>query len=288
MFQTPNTPIQSCAVVRPVIKWAGGKSGLLAKYAPHFPQPGSYRRYFEPFIGSAAVFFYLNPAQSVLSDSNAELIDVYRAIRDCPDDLIAALGHHHHDRDYYYVVRAQKPVDLSLPERAARFIFLNKTGYNGLYRVNSRGEFNVPFGKHRNPKICDERNIRAAHVALQSAALRVVPFEQAVQDAEEGDLIYFDPPYAPLSATSNFTSYTSDGFGADDQRKLAGVFHTLHERGCLLMLSNSSAPLIYDLYSGYGYHLHEIAARRAINSKANGRGEITELLITNFKGNNER
>jgi DNA adenine methylase len=281
-MNTPPNALISCPVVRPVSKWAGGKSGLLAKYAPHFPPPGSYRRYFEPFIGSAAVFFYLRPPESALSDSNAELIDVYRAIRDCPDDLIAALGQHHHDRDHFYAVRAWKPADLSLPERAARFIFLNKTGFNGLYRVNSRGEFNVPFGKHRNPKICDERNIRAAHIALQSAQLRVAPFEQAVEEATEGDLIYFDPPYAPLSATSNFTSYTSDGFGADDQRKLAEVYHMLHARGCLLMLSNSSAPLIYDLFEGYGYHLHEVTARRAINSKANGRGEIKELLITNF------
>ncbi len=265
---------------KPIIKWAGGKGGLLAQYAPYFPP--AYRRYFEPFVGSAAVFFYLQPPRSFLFDSNRELIEVYRVIQDAVESLIAALRDHRYEKAHYYAVRAQNPADLSPVARAARFIFLNKTCYNGLYRVNSRGQFNVPFGRHKNPLICDAEALRAASAALQSAELAVAEFEDAVQAAEVGDLIYFDPPYAPLSATSNFTSYTSGGFCADDQRRLAAAYHALDRRGCLLMLSNSSAPLIYELYEGRGYHMYEIAARRAINSKASSRGSITELLITNF------
>ncbi len=264
----------------PFIKWAGGKNRLLAQFAPYFPP--RYRRYFESFVGSAAVFFYLRPAESYLFDRNPELIEVYQIVRDQPDDLIAALRQHYYDKDHYYAVRALKPADLSPVERAARFIFLNKTGYNGLYRVNSRGQFNVPFGRYKNPTICDEEALRAANHALKRAHLSVADFGVILDHAQSGDLVYFDPPYAPLSATSNFTSYTRDGFTDDDQRRLAEVYHVLHRRGCYLMLSNSSAPLIDSLYRRDGYIIHTITARRAINSKADSRGEIQEVLVTNF------
>ena len=268
--------------ISPIIKWAGGKSGLLDQYAPYFP--ASYQRYFEPFVGSAAVFFHLQPQRAFLSDSNAELVALYQTVRDYPQELIAALHQHHNDKAYYYAVRAQRPADLTPVERAARFIFLNRTCFNGLYRVNRSGQFNVPFGNHKNPTICNEPRILAASAALQSTQIDVARFEEALGEARAGDLIYLDPPYAPLSVTSSFTSYTSEGFGADDQRRLAAIYHDLHERGCLLMLSNSSAPLIYELYEGHGYTLHPIAARRAINSNGGGRGVVTELLITNFDG----
>ncbi len=267
----------------PILKWAGGKGGLLAQYDPYFPMVGSYRSYLEPFVGSAAVFFHLQPQHAILMDRNPELIEVYQMIRDQLEALITALKAHRNERDYFYAVRAQKIADLSPVERAARFIFLNKTCYNGLYRVNRSGQFNVPFGRYTNPAICDESKLNAAHNALQSVELGVANFDRVLAFAQPGDFVYFDPPYEPLSSTSNFTSYTRDGFSADDQRQLADVFRQLDTRGCRLMLSNSSALLIYDLYQGYA--IHEISARRAINRNANGRGVVTELLITNF--NNE-
>ncbi len=274
LIQTTN---QSAA---PVIKWAGGKSSLLSQFAPYFPPKNKYRRYFEPFLGGAAVFFYLQPEESFLFDLNRDLIEVYQVVRDSLDDLIKALKPHRNDKDYFYEIRAQLPSTLSPVERAARFIFLNRTCYNGLYRVNRQGQFNVPFGRYKNPTICDEKGLRAASLALQRAELGVSDFEEVLGRARAGDLVYFDPPYEPLSVTSSFTSYTSNGFGSNDQRRLAEVFRTLSSRGCLLMLSNSSAPLIYELYQDFG--IHEIMARRAINSKADGRGVIKELLITNF------
>lgn len=271
---------------RPILKWAGGKSALISQFAAHFPVPGTYRRYLEPFVGGAAVFFHLQPPQSSLFDLNSELIEVYNVVRDSVGDLMTALKVHYNDCDYFYEVRAQKPSELTPVQRAARFIFLNRTCYNGLYRVNRQGQFNVPFGKYKNPTICDEPNLRAASVALQHAHLEVADFEIVLKLAEPGDLIYFDPPYEPLSPTSSFTSYTSDGFTSTDQRRLANVYHTLDTRGCLLMLSNSSAPLIYELYQGF--HIYEINARRAINSKPDGRGIIKELLVTNFRASDQR
>jgi DNA adenine methylase len=262
----------------PIIKWAGGKTGLLSQFARHFPP--KYKRYFEPFLGGAAVFFYLRPDESYLFDLNAQLIEVYEVVRNNSDELIQALKQYRNEREYYYEVRAQEPKNLTMTERAARFIFLNKTCYNGLYRVNRQGQFNVPFGKYKNPAICDEKGLHAASRALHTAKLRVADFEIVLDLAQAGDLIYFDPPYEPLSVTSSFTGYTSEGFTSDDQRRLASAYRTLDKRGCLLMLSNSSAPLIYELYEGY--HAYQILARRAINSKADGRGAITELLVTNF------
>jgi DNA adenine methylase len=264
----------------PILKWAGGKSRLLAQFESHFPPTGSYKRYFEPFLGGAAVFFSLQPPESYLFDLNEMLIEVYTVIRDNVDDLIAALQQHFNDKDYFYAVRAQRPEDLTPAQRAARFIFLNKTCYNGLYRVNQQGQFNVPFGRYKNPAICDEKGLRAAHTALQSANLEVADFHVMLDRAEPGDLIYFDPPYEPLSVTSSFTSYTSSGFDSSDQRRLAEVYRALDARGCLLMLSNSSAPLIAELYRDF--HIHDISARRVINRNGSGRGTIKELLITNF------
>jgi len=264
----------------PFIKWAGGKHSLLAQFAPHFPPSSSYQRYFEPFVGSAAVFFHLQPTNGYLLDVNPRLIEVYQIVRDDVEELIQQLKQHRNDKDYFYAVRAQDEIALSAVQRAARFIFLNKTCYNGLYRVNRQGQFNVPYGRYKNPRICDESGLRAANRALQNTQLKVADFEVLLNLAQPGDLVYFDPPYEPLSATSSFTSYTTGGFSSEDQRRLAAVFRTLDSRGCLLMLSNSSAPLIYQLYQGY--HIHNISARRAINSKPDGRGVILELLVTNF------
>lgn len=276
---TPAAPPQGA--VKPFIKWAGGKRDLLAQYQPYFPSKEKIRRYFEPFIGGGAVFFHLQIHPAVLLDTNRPLIETYQVVRDHVAELIAVLQQHRNEKAYYYDVRAQNPEQLSAVERAARFIYLNRTCYNGLCRVNRRGQFNVPFGRYTNPRICDTDNLYAASRALQRTQIQVADFEAVVGMAGPGDLVYFDPPYAPLSPTANFTSYTANGFSAQEQARLAQVFHRLHEQGCAVMLSNSNAPLIYELYGGHGYNLVEISARRAINSAADKRGSITELLITN-------
>ncbi|NJP07903.1 MAG: DNA adenine methylase [Chloroflexaceae bacterium] len=264
----------------PIVKWAGGKGALLAQFKPFFPKRDVYYRYFEPFAGGAAIFFYLQPDHSFLYDLNPHLIEVYTVVRDDVDNLIVALKEHYNDRDYFYAIRAQQPAVLTPVQRAARFIFLNRTCYNGLYRVNRQDQFNVPFGKYKNPTICDEHGLRLASQVLQHTQLNVADFEAVLDIAESGDFLYFDPPYEPLSHTSNFTSYTSNGFTRADQHRLAATFRTLDARGCLLMLSNSNTPLIHELYQGFSIHL--IKARRAINSNPNGRGVIQELLITNL------
>jgi len=265
---------------RPIIKWAGGKSRLLKQFDAFFPAPASYERYFEPFLGGAAIFFQLQPPDSYLFDLNSDLIELYTMVRDQVEGVIDALAIHHNERSYFNAIRAQDTAALSSLERAARFIFLNRTCYNGLYRVNSKGQFNVPFGRYTKPPICNAETLRAASKALRTVHLSVSDFEASVAHCQHGDFIYFDPPYAPLSATSSFISYTKQGFDADDQRRLADLYRELDRRGCLLMLSNSSAPLVYELYAGFA--LHEIEARRAINSRGNGRGTVTELLVTNF------
>ncbi|MBK8987952.1 MAG: DNA adenine methylase [Chloroflexi bacterium] len=266
----------------PFLKWAGGKQRLIAQYRPYFPPPGSIRHYYEPFIGSAAVYFHWQPRPAILADRNEQLIEVYKMVQRDVTAVIAALQPHHNDPGYYYAVRAQDPGQLTPAERAARLIFLNKTCYNGLYRENSRGEFNVPFGRYKRPKICDVDRLRAAAAALQPVTLVAADFAWVLDTAVSGDFIYFDPPYAPLTATSSFTSYHKHGFDAADQSRLAQTIEELTGRGCKVMLSNSSAPLIYDLYGRSPYRLIEIQARRAINSKGNGRGPVKELLILNY------
>lgn len=277
--QSPTEPRQP---VLPFLKWAGGKQRLLRQYAPFFPDVAEIKHYYEPFIGSAAVFFQLRPLPATLADRNHKLIEVYRVVQQQVDDLIAALQPHHNDADYFYAIRAQNPAELTAVQRAARLIFLNKTCYNGLYRENSKGEFNVPFGRYVNPAICDEPRLRAAAAALQQVVLCADDFAEIVAAAEAGDFVYFDPPYAPLSATSSFTSYSRHGFDAADQRRLADTIDELTQRNCRVMLSNSSAPLIEDLYRDRGYRIVEIEARRNINSKAHKRGPVKELLILNY------
>jgi DNA adenine methylase len=271
----------------PFLKWAGGKSRLLRQYQPYLPDPATIRRYFEPFVGSAALFFHLQPARACLSDQNERLLEVYRVVQQQVEALIEALRGHENEAGYYYRMRAQNPADLSPVARAARFIYLNRTCYNGLYRENSHGVFNVPFGRYKNPKIRDPGRLRAASQALQGVELRVADFSTAATEATAGDVVYFDPPYVPLSATSSFTAYHQAGFGEADQRRLADTFHRLAARGCRLLLSNADAPLVYELYDGRGYQLIPIQARRNINSKANGRGPIQELLITNVSSEPE-
>jgi DNA adenine methylase len=245
--------------------------------------PNSFKTYYEPFLGGGALFFRLLPSRAVLSDSNPELIQVYTSVRDNPDGLMAALDEHSgHSRSepYFYKVRRQHPNDLSPVERAARTVFLNKTCFNGLYRVNSKGEFNVPFGRYKNPTLYLEANIRSASAALKGAELMDADFREVCKRPRKGDFVYFDPPYQPLTRTAAFTDYTREGFGERDQSDLAELFGKLDERGCWLILSNSSTPMLRKLYSGY--RTMTLRAKRAINSKGTGRGEIDELLVLNY------
>ncbi|MBN1771491.1 MAG: DNA adenine methylase [Deltaproteobacteria bacterium] len=264
---------------RPFLKWAGGKGQLLEQYAPLFPK--RYKRYLEPFVGGGAVFFHLRPPRAVLSDGNGELIDCFRAVREEVRAVVAALRLHRYERDHFYAVRALEPETLTLAERAARTIFLNRTCFNGLYRVNSKGRFNVPFGRYANPTIVDPDNLRACSRVLRRARIECAPFQAVLGEARRGDFVYFDPPYHPRSKTSYFTSYGPGGFTADDQRELARVYATLDRRGVLVMLSNSDTPLIRELYRGF--RVVEVQANRAINSKGGRRGAITELVVLNYR-----
>ncbi len=260
---------------RPFLKWAGGKGQLLTELRAVVPARSA--RYFEPFLGGGALFFDLLPAKGVLSDVNAEIIDCYLAVRDHVEELIRALGAHRYDPEHYYKMREVEPFGLPLVERAARTIFLNKTGFNGLYRVNRSGKFNVPFGRYANPVICDERNLRACSRALSDVELAVCDFEVAVAGARRGDFVYFDPPYVPISRTSTFTAYAPRGFGPEEQVRLSKVFRRLTERGVCVVLSNSDVPEVRDLYAGYT--IRAVKAARSINSKTSRRGPVCELVV---------
>lgn len=273
-------------MARPFIKWAGGKTQLLPELLRRLPT--SFKCYHEPFIGSAALFFQLQALGklrgAVLSDTNPELIEVYTVVRDTPEELIAVLQEHAahcSDRDYYYRVRSwdRQPgwLQRSAVERAARMIFLNKTCFNGLHRVNRNGQFNVPFGRYDKPTVCDVPNLRAASCALHDAELLVEDFAGVLRRAAPGDLVYFDPPYVPSSATASFTAYTKDAFDAEQHRRLAMVFRRLTERGCKVLLSNSATPLVQELYAGFP--IAEVVARRAINREATKRGHVHEFIV---------
>ncbi|MBE9136851.1 DNA adenine methylase [Nodosilinea sp. LEGE 07088] len=265
---------------RPFLKWAGGKGRLLGQYEPFLPT--AIDTYYEPFLGGGAVFFHLagRMQRAVLGDINPELVNVYCYVRDQVESLLLHLWEHQrrHSVDYYYQVRQQHNLRSPL-ERAARLIYLNKTCYNGLYRENSQGHFNVPIGKYKSPNICDPLLLRAASAALQKAEIRTFSFETLLsRSLSSRDFVYFDPPYHPISPTSSFTSYSRYGFSRDDQQALAHVFSTLAARGQRVMLSNSDCEFIRDLYQGF--NLQPILAARAINSRAGQRGKIGELLVT--------
>lgn len=264
---------------RPPVKWAGGKSQLMPQFEPLFPQR-EYGLYVEPFVGGGAVFFHLLPPRAVLIDSNDELINFYLVVRDDLEALLQDLKKHENTAEYYYRIRAFDPGQLTPVERASRFLYLNKTGYNGLWRVNSRGQHNVPFGRYKNPKIVDEPNLRLVSEALKRAEIICDDFSRVLDCADPGAFVYLDPPYHPLSETANFTSYTPDAFEEDDQRRLAEVFRELDRRGCLVMLSNSDTPFIRELYKNYDIQV--IYAKRAINCRADKRGPISELVIRNY------
>jgi DNA adenine methylase len=274
-----STGIQPTVEARPFLKWAGGKGKLIQQYIPYFPQ--GFKTYYEPFLGGAAVFFYLNPASAMLTDINPELVNTYRCVRDHVKELIALLEIHQlkHCRDYYYQVRQSNC--LTDIEKAARLIYLNKTCFNGLYRENSKGEFNVPIGQYKNPKICNPTLLYSVCAALQNVRIDIRPFEDILDYASSSDdFVYFDPPYHPLSPTSNFTAYSRYPFSQEAQVRLKEVFAKLANRGVKVMLSNSDCQFIRDLYRDF--NINSILASRLINSKASKRGKITEVLITSY------
>lgn len=278
---------------RPFVKWVGGKRQLLEQFRELGLYPskfnGACSRYFEPFVGGGAVFFDLQTKNAIISDLNSELITTYKVVRDDVERLIESLKKHVYDKDYFLKIRAMDHVKMSDLDVASRFIYLNRTCFNGMYRVNSKGQFNVPFGRYKNPIICDEGNLRAASRSLQDVEILNVDYKVAVSKAKAGDFVYFDPPYYPISSTSSFTSYTKNGFAEKEQVELRDTFAELSNRGCCVMLSNSDSAFIRDIYGGLkNVTITTVGAGRAINSKATGRGKITELVITNYPvgGNN--
>jgi DNA adenine methylase len=267
---------------KPFVKWVGGKTQLLPELRARIPS--NFSRYFEPFMGGGALFFYLQPEYSTLIDINEELTLAYRVIKLKTEELIADLKRHIYEKEYYYQIRNVDRTDeyklWSDVQKASRLIYLNKSCFNGLYRVNSKGEFNTPMGRYKNPKIVDEINLRACSQALQKAEIINASFLEVEEKVNSDDFVYFDPPYAPLNATSNFTGYSQKGFDKQMQLDLRDLCDRLHTRGICFMLSNSNAPLILDLYQDYKIEL--VYATRAINSKANKRGKIPEVIITNY------
>lgn len=266
---------------RPIVKWVGGKTQLLPALFELLPR--KFGAYHEVFVGGGAFFFGLSRAQHLdghpvhLSDINRELVSTYSAVRDEVSAVIRALESHRHDRDHYYALRAEDPWSLTPASRAARLLYLNRTGFNGLYRVNRRGEFNVPFGRYDNPTICDSTNLLAVSRALKSVTIEHRSFESALDRAERGDLVYFDPPYVPLSPTANFTAYAQTGFGVAEQEKLAGVFEALARRGVSVLLSNSDTPWVRARYAQH--RIVGVSARRNVSSKSTERGPVGEVIV---------
>lgn len=283
-FTSPATGAGTSPAVTPApfLKWAGGKTQLLDRILPALP--ARIDTYFEPFIGGGAVFFALAAegrfARAVINDRNPSLVEVYRALRDDVETVIARLevhAAHATDPTYFYALRATDPETLDLPARAARIIFLNKTCYNGLYRVNRRGQFNVPFGKYANPRVLNAPVLRAAARALERVEITNLDFEAVAGRAKPGDAIYLDPPYHPVSATASFTAYDALAFGIPEQQRLAVTFRALAARNVHLVLSNSDCPFTRELYAGL--EVRTVAALRAINSAADRRGPVSELLV---------
>ena len=237
----------SIASAKPILKWAGGKTQLLNDLLPKVPS--SYGRYIEPFFGGGALFFSLQPKNAIIADSNPELINMYRQVADHVDDVIQHLEQYENTKERFYAVRSQRWEVLPKAEAAARTIFLNKTCFNGLYRVNKKGEFNVPYGRYANPKICDQDALYAASVALKKAEILCGDYFLVLEHyAQEGDFIFLDPPYLPVSEYSDFKRYTKEQFYEEDHVELAKIIMRLHERGCYVILTNSNHPLVHELY----------------------------------------
>lgn len=274
----------------PFLKWAGGKSRVVPQLLELFPKE-KFNSYYEPFLGGGAVYFAISPKEGRLNDKNKTLIATYKAVRDNPTKLINELMCIQDEylnlpdiekKKEYYLGRRQEfnSILKNSPKRAALFIFLNKTGFNGMYRENRTGGYNIPFGKQARPLICDKENIQRVSKDLQRIDLTSTSYKDALDGAGPGDFVYLDPPYYPLSKTSSFTEYQAGGFSTQDQIELRDVFRELDRRGCLVMMSNSACKEIKELYSEF--HIFTIKVGRAINAKGGDRGKIDEYVVTNY------
>jgi len=271
-------------LIKPFLKWAGGKRQLLSEIRKYIPK--RIKIYFEPFLGGGAVYFDIQPRNAVINDINQELINVYKVIKHNVDDLIIDLSKHINEKEYYYRIRdldrTEEYVNLSPVEKASRIIYLNRTCYNGLFRVNSQGHFNVPFGNYKKPNFENKILLKAVSDFLNKIDVSILndDFETVLEQAKKGDFVYLDPPYDPISDTSSFTGYDLNGFSTEDQVRLKKVFDKLNTKGCKVLLSNSGTEFIKDLYKGYINVI--VTATRAINSDATKRGYIEELLVMNY------
>jgi DNA adenine methylase len=276
-------------LVRPFLKWAGGKRQLLPILQKHIPRNWGENCYFEPFIGAGALFLALQRPKAVINDTNEELINCYLTIRDFPEQLLELTNQYQTQisKEHYYQLRElDRHPDfekLSNLERAARILYLNKTCFNGLFRVNSQGQFNVPFGDNKKPQIAEQVVIMAVSKYLNQKGIQILnlDFAESVTTAKTGDFIYFDPPYDPVSDTASFTGYALNGFGKDQQERLKQVSDRLVDKGCKVLLSNSATDFIKQLYSDRRYSIIEVEASRHINSIGANRGKINEVLILN-------
>ena len=280
-------------MVEPILKWAGGKRQLLSEITALFPT--TYDAYHEPFVGGGAVFFHLDPAAGTINDLNERLTTFYEVVRDHPDALITENKMHEYEEEYFYEARSEFNEFLSKStvtsedriREASLLLYLNRTCFNGLYRENSDGEFNVSFGRYTNPDWVQEQRIRKASRALQGTEVFNTDFEYVLEEATGGDLVYFDPPYEPVSKTADFNSYHADGFDRDDQRRLRDAAVELSEQNVSVLISNS--PPVTELYEGYdAFSVTYVDASRAINSDASSRGEVAEVLITNVPSGDRR
>lgn len=272
-------------LVAPVLKWVGGKRQLLPEIKKYIPQ---FSTYYEPFVGGGAVLFYLQPKKVVINDINWELINVYQVIRDNVEELIEDLNKHKNEEEYFYKIREldrekEKYESLTNVEKASRILFLNKTCYNGLFRVNKAGEFNTPYGNYKNPNIVNAPTLRAVSNYFNKANItfKCCDYEQSLKNIRKGAFVYFDPPYDPVSNSANFTGYDKGGFDREEQKRLKSICDKLNKRGIKFLLSNSATDYILDLYSDYTIEI--IKAKRAINSNPNKRGAVDEVLVRNYE-----
>ena len=275
--------------MHPFVKWAGGKTQLLDRI--HELMPKEYNHYYEPFIGGGALLFSVAPKDFTINDFNSELIQAYKCFTNDEDfkKLVERLNYHqeHHSDEHYYEVREMdKDLNfLMLPiyERAARMIYLNKSCFNGLYRVNSKGFFNVPSGKKKKVVCYEEENLEEIRRFFSASKFEILngDFQDAIKNAKKGDFVYFDPPYDTWEDKDSFTSYAKNPFGKEEQKRLADVYKGLSEKGAFVMLSNHNTEYIRELYKDF--HIHVVEAKRMINSKASGRGNVEEVIITNYE-----
>lgn len=272
--QTSNISVRS----QPFLKWAGGKTQLLKELLKRVPP--TYNVYFEPFIGGGALYFAIAPEEAVIADINDDLVNAYVVVRDNPNELLEALSKYKNEKDFYYEVRSQDQSKLSDIEKAARLIYLNRTCFNGLYRVNKSGQFNVPFASYKNPNFVQTDRILAASEILKNTDVHHAGFEKVLAEARAGDFIYLDPPYFPKDVYSDFKRYNKEQFHKNDHERLAELYNELTERGCYVMLSNSDTPFTRDLYKKW--RVDTVYAKRLINKDASKRGEVTEIIVTNY------